>query len=328
MNRRRLLAALVVYGVCIADARAQREPKVWRVGFLAARTVTSLHADPIFHTFLPAMRELGYAEGRNLVIELRYAEGDAQRLAQLASELAKARVDVIVATGATAVRAAQKATSTIPIVMGTAGDPVGAGFVKSLARPGGNITGLTDVAADMGFKLLDVLLSAAPGIDSVAVLHNPTNPSHPAYVASLKEGAGSRGVRILQLAARSASEIEAAFAAMAKEKVRGLVALPDPVFNNRPQQIATLAAAYRLPCVSGYSRYVHAGGLMNYGPDFADNVRRAAAYVDRIFKGANPAEMPVEQSARFTLAVNLTAAKTLGLTIPQSVLIRADEVIQ
>ena len=328
MKRRRLLAALAALGACIPYARAQREGKVWRVGFLSARTVTSLNSDPIFHTFLPAMRELGYMEGRNLVVELRYAEGDPQRLSELASQLAKSRVDVIVATGATAIRAAQKATSTIPIVMGTVGDPVGAGFVKSLSRPGGNITGLTDVATDMGFKLLDVLLSVVAGLDSVAVLHNPANPSHPAYLASVQEGAGSRGVRVVPLAAGSAGEIEAAFGAMAKEKVRGLVFLPDPVFNNRPQQIATLAAAQRLPCVSGYSRYVHAGGLMNYGPDFSDNIRRAAAYVDRILKGANPAELPVEQSARFTLAINLTAAKTLGLTIPQSLLIRADEVIQ
>jgi putative ABC transport system substrate-binding protein len=328
MNRRTLLAAAAACALWMPAARAQREGKVWRVGFLAARRVDSLNSDPVFRTFLPAMQELGYVEGRNLAIELRFVEGDVARLDALAAELAKARVDVIVAAGATAVRAAQKASSRIPIVMGTAGDPVGAGFVKSLARPGGNITGLSDVAVDLGMKLLDVLQSAVPGLDRVAVLFNPANPSHPGYLASIDEGARATRVTVRRWPARNQTEIAAAFSAMAQDKARGVISLSDPVFNNHQREIAGLAARHRLPCISGFRQYVRAGGLMNYGPDFAHNFQRAAGYVDRIFKGANPAELPVEQSSRFELAVNLSAARALGLTIPPSLLVRADEVVQ
>ena len=175
-------------GLCVPLAQAQRQDKVWRVGFLAAREVRSIHADPVFRAFPGAMRNLGYVESRNFVIELRFAES-RERLDALAAELVALPVDVIVAAGATAVRAAQKATRTIPIVMGTAGDPVGSGFVRSLARPGGNITGLTDAASDMGFKLLDVLLTAVPGLDHVGVLFNPANPSHATFLASIDDGA-------------------------------------------------------------------------------------------------------------------------------------------
>jgi putative ABC transport system substrate-binding protein len=329
MNRRRVLATL---GACALGAPltclAQQQGKVWRVGFLAARHVDSPHSDRIFGAFVRGMRELGYVEGKNLVIEWRSAEGDYDRLAELAAKLVALKVDVIVAAGASAVRAAQKATTTIPIVMGTAGDPVGSGFVKSLARPGGNITGLSDVASDMGFKLLDVLLSAVPGLTHVAMLLNPGNPSHATFFASIQEGSRTTGAKILRLEARSVQEIESAFSTMAKENVGGVIALPDPLFNTHQRQIAELAAKHRLPCISGFRQYVHAGGLMNYGPDFAENFRRAAAYVDKIFKGAKPADLPVEQSTRFELAVNLKTAKALGLPIPGSVLVRADEVIK
>jgi len=329
MNRRRLLAAFGMYSLGAPLASfAQRPSKVWRVGFLSARRVESIHADVVFSGFSRGMRELGYIEGKNLAIELRSAEGNYERLAALAANLVDLKVDVIVAVGATAVRAAQKASSTIPIVMGTAGDPVGSGFVKSLARPGGNITGLTDVASDMGYKLLDMLLNAVPGLMHVAALLNPGNPSHPAYLASIETGARTAGAKILRLPARTEREIESAFSTMAKEKVGGVIALPDPLFGTYQRQIAELAAKHRLPCISGFRHYVHTGGLMNYGPDFAENLRRAASYVDKIFKGANPGDLPVEQSARFELAVNLKTAKALGLTIPGSLLVRADEVVE
>jgi putative ABC transport system substrate-binding protein len=329
MNRRKLLAALGVYSLGTPLASfAQRPGKVWRVGFLAARRVESIHSDVVFSGFSRGMRELGYVEGKNLAIELRSAEGNYERLAELAANLVELKVDVIVAAGATAVRAAQKASSTVPIVMGTAGDPVGSGFVKSLARPGGNITGLTDVASDMGTKLLDMLLSAVPGLTYIAVLLNPGNPSHATYLASIDEAARTAGAKILRLPARTEREIENAFSTMAKEKVGGVIALPDPLFNTHQRQIAELAAKHRLPCISGFRHYVHTGGLMNYGPDFAENLRRAASYVDKIFKGAKPGDLPVEQSTRFELAVNLKTAKALGITIPGSVLVRADEVVQ
>jgi putative tryptophan/tyrosine transport system substrate-binding protein len=328
MNRRTLLAAFVVYGVRPPIARAQRQAKVHRIGVLSARKVPSLDADPSFAAFFAGMRELGYVRGKDFVVEYRSADGDYERLPQLAAELVALQVDVILAAGGPTVAAAQKATTSIPIVIGTAGDPVGSGFVRSLARPGGNITGLTDVAADMGFKLLDTLLSAVPGLTHVGVLMNPGNPSHASYLASIDDGARRARVRVLRASARNAREIEAAFDLMVREKVRGAIALTDPAFNPELERIAALAARHRLPCISGHRQYVHAGGLISYGVDFAHNFHRAATYVDKILKGASPAELPVEQASRFELAVNLKAAKALGLSIPGAVLVRADEVVQ
>jgi putative ABC transport system substrate-binding protein len=328
MKRRTLLAALAAYSACPPLARAQRRAKVHRIGILSARKIPSLDADAQFAAFFAGMRELGYARGKDFVVEYRSADGDYERLPQLAAELVALQVDVILAAGGPTVAAAQKATRRIPIVIGTAGDPVGSGFVQSLARPGGNITGLTDVAGDMGFKLLDTLLSAAPGLSRVGVLVNPGNPSHPSYLASIEDGARRARVTVLRAAARNAREIGPAFDLMAREKVRGVIALPDPAFNPEQERIAALAAKHRLPCVSGHRQYVHVGGLISYGVDFAHNFHRAATYVDKILKGANPAELPVEQSSRFELAVNLKAAKALGLSVPGAVLVRADEVVQ
>jgi putative ABC transport system substrate-binding protein len=324
-----LLAALAGYGLCAPLARAQeRQSKVSRIGILSARKVPSLDADSQFAAFFAGMRELGYLRGKNLAVEYRSADGDYERLPQLAGELVALKVELILAAGGPAVAAAQKATNRIPIVMATAGDPVGSGFVRTLARPGGNITGLTDVAADMGIKLLDTLLSAVPGVTHVGVLANSGNPSHATYMNSIQDGARSAGARVLRTEARNERDIDAAFATMAKERVQGAIALTDPAFNTQQQQIAALAAKHRLPCISGHRQYVHAGGLMSYGPDFAHSFRRAAAYVDRILKGTNPADLPVEQSSRFELAVNLKTAKALGLSIPGALLVRADEVVQ
>jgi putative ABC transport system substrate-binding protein len=328
MNRRTLLAALALCGVCPPIARAQRQARVHRIGILSARKIASLDADPQFAAFFAGMRELGYVRGKDFVVEYRSADGEYERLPQLAAELVALQVDLILAAGGPTVAAAQKATPRIPIVIATAGDPVGSGFVRSLARPGGNITGLTDVAADMGFKLLDTLLSAVPGVSRVGVLMNPGNPSHPSYLASIEDGARRARVTVLRAPARNAREIEPAFDLMAKEKARGVIALTDPAFNPELKQIAALAARHRLPCISGHRQYVHAGGLISYGVDFPHNFHRAATYVDKILKGANPAELPVEQSSRFELAVNLKAAKALGISIPDAVLIRADEVVR
>jgi len=324
-----LLAALAVYGLYTPLARAQeRQSEVSRIGILSARKVPSLDADSQFAAFFAGMRELGYLRGKNLAVEYRSSDGDYERLPQLAGELVALKVELILAAGGPTVAAAQKATNRIPIMMATAGDPVGSGFVRSLARPGGNITGLTDVAADMGTKLLDTLLSAVPGVTHVGVLANSGNPSHATYMNSIQDGARSAGVRVLRTEARNERDIDAAFATMAKEKVQGAIALTDPAFNTQLQQIAALAAKHRLPCISGHRQYVHAGGLMSYGPDFAHSFRRAAAYVDKILKGANPADLPVEQSSRFELAVNLKTAKALGLSIPGALLVRVDEVVQ
>lgn len=231
-------------------------------------------------------------------------------------------------SGGASRRAAQQATTTTPIVIGTSGDPVGSGFVKSLARPGGNITGLSDIASDLGSKLLDLLLSTVPKLFHVAVLVNPDNSSHATILESIQAAAQSASVKIMPVRARTPQEIEKAFPLMAQENARAVIAAADALFNQQVRQIAELAAKHRLPSISGFRQYAEAGGLMNYGPDFADNFRRAAAYVDKIFKGAKPGDLPVEQSTRFELAVNVKTAKALGLTIPQTILLRADRVIE
>jgi putative ABC transport system substrate-binding protein len=328
MKRRTLLAAMGACGVVVRFAWAQQQGKLWRVGLLSASHVPSVASHWIWGSFLKGMRELGYIEGKNLVVEFRSAEDDYARLPKLAAQLVAANVDVIVVAGGQSVAAAQKATRTVPIVIATAGDPVGSGFVKSLARPGGNITGLSDVAADMGFKLLDTLLSAVPGLMYVGVLVNPVNVSHATFMRSIEDGARTKGLKIRSLEASTPGAIDSAFVAMAGGKVQGAIALPDATFNVRQAQIAELAARYRLPCISGFRQYVHAGGLMSYGPDFGDNARRAASYVDRIFKGAKPADLPIEQARKFELAVNLKTANALGLTFPGPLLARADEIVQ
>ncbi len=327
-TRRKLLIALGA-GLLAAPlvSLAQQQGKVWRVGFLAARHVDSLDSD-MFSAFPRGMRELGYVEGKNLMIEWRSAEGKYERLPELAVKLVQLKVDVIVAAGAPAISAAQKATTTIPIVMGTSGDPVGTGFVKSLARPGGNITGLSDISSDLGAKLLDLLRSTVPRLSHVAVLTNPGNSSHATILMSIQAGARSAGAKILHLAARTSQEIENAFSIMVRENARALIATADPFFNVQTRQIAELAAKHRLPSISGFLPYVEAGGLMSYGPDFSDNFRRAAVYVDKIFKGAKPGDLPVEQPIKFELLINRKTAKMLGLTIPQSLLISADKVIE
>jgi len=329
LNARRKLLIALGAGALAAPlgSFAQQQSKVWRVGFLAARHVDSLDSD-FFGAFPRGMRELGYVEGKNLVIEWRSADGQYERLPALAADLVRMRVDVIVAAGAPAVSAAQKATSTISIVMGTAGDPVGTGFVKSLARPGGNITGLSDITSDLGSKLLDLLLSMVPKLSHVAVLTNPGNSSHATILMSIQAGARTAGTNILYLTARNPQEIENAFSIMAQKNARAVIVTADPLFNQQVRLTAELAAKHRLPSISGFRQYVEFGGLMSYGQDFADNFRRAAAYVDKILKGAKPADLPVEQPTKLELFINRKTAKMLGLTVPQSLLISADKVIE
>ena len=327
MNRRGALLASCVLALVSIGALAQpKSGAPWRVGFLAAGASAGGESEN-YAAFVRGMRELGYAEGKNLVIELRDAQGDYLRLPALAEELVRLKVDVIVGGGAPAIGAAKKATSTVPIVMGTAGDPVRAGFIASFARPGGNITGLSDMNSDIGAKQLDMLLSVVPKLRHVAVLLNPGNASHAGLLESVQASARKGGITVTPVRARSAQEIEGAFGAMGRDRSAALLVGADPFFNQQSQQIAGLAAKGRLPSVSGYWKYVDAGGLMHYGPVYARNFHRAASYVDRIFKGAKPADLPVEQASTLELAVNLRAAKALGLDIQQSFLARADRVI-
>jgi putative ABC transport system substrate-binding protein len=326
--RRQLLFALGA-GMVVAPRTlfAQPRGKVWQVGFLTPQRRPDSFKTGIFGAFLNGMRELGYLEGKNLMLEWRFADGRYERLAGLARELVHAGVDVIVTLGTIGTAAAQKATTTIPIVMGSVDNPVGSGFVKSLARPGGNITGLSNIAVDVSPKLLEMLHAMVPGLSRVALLLHPDNTAHAGRLNSMESAGHRSGVTILALRARVPEEIERAFQAMAQSKVHGLVIARDTFFNEQSPLIAELAAKHRLASIAGVREYAEAGGLMSYGSSLLEYFRRAAVYVDRIFKGARPADLPVEQPAKLELLINRGTAKALGLQIPQSLLAIADEII-
>jgi len=327
VNRRDTVLSLVALCTAPLVSIAQQPGKIRRVGFLALRHIGTLDSD-FFGEFSRGMSGLGYMEGRDYVIDWRSADGKVERLADLASGLVQQKVDIIVVAGAQAVSAAQKATSAIPIVMGTAGDPVGSGFVKSLARPGGNITGLSDISSDVSPKLLDLLVGAVPKLSHVTVLVNPDNSSHVTLLKSIRAAAQSAGVTITPVTARNPQEIEAAFAAIGKPNNHALIMAADALFNQQSPQIVELCAKHRVPAISGYWRFVEVGGLMSYGQNFGDNFRRAAVYVDKIFKGAKPGDLPVEQPTKVEFRVNLRTAKALGLKLPKSFLLAADRVIE
>ncbi len=327
-RRRLLLAAGLLALGGSGYAHAQSERKVWRVGFLSARRRPALLDTDYYGAFPRRMHELGYVEGSNLTIEWRFADGDYERLPGMAAELAQSRVDVIMALGPPAIVAAKKATSTIPIVIVTSLDPVGAGFVASLARPGGNVTGLSNLGGDLGPKHLELLRAAIPALDRVAVLVNPANTAHAPILKDIQAAAQRAGMAVVPVEAQSPQEIESAFTAMIRERARAVIVVLDPFLIQQGVQIAAQAAKHRLPSIFTNREFAEAGGLMSYGQNQVDIYRQAATYVDKIFKGARPGDLPVEQPTKVELAINLKTAKTLGLTIPQSLLLRADEVIQ
>jgi putative ABC transport system substrate-binding protein len=317
VRRRRFLATL---GAVALDppAIAQAPAGARRIGLLWISATSRVEA------FREGLRELGWVEGQNVVIDYRSAEGRLDSLPDLAGELVRLKVDIIVAVATPAAAAAKNATPTIPIVMISVADPVGLGLVASLAHPGGNVTGLAYTSTSG--KELELLKEIIPEVRRVAILSNPGNTSNARAIRNIEATARSLAVQLQLLEARAPNEFDAAFAAMAKERVGALLVLADPVFYST--RLADLAARSRLPAAYGLRETVEAGGLMSYGPRSPDLWRRAAAYVDKILKGANPAELPVEQPTKFELVINLKTAKVLGLTIPQSVLLRADEVIQ
>ena len=275
------------------------------------------------------MRDLGYVEGQDLVIEQRYAEGSEERLHDLAAELVRLKVDVIVAAGSPAIRAAQHATRTIPIVMAAPPDAVAAGFVASLANPGGNITGLSWLGAVLPGKRLEILKETVPQSARIAVLANPAYEAYGTWMNNLTVAAQELGLQLHVLELHSADELDSAFAAMTREGADALLVLTDPArMYSLSGRIADLAAESRLPAMYDWREYVAAGGLMSYGPSLPDIHRRAATYVDKILKGAKPADLPVEQPMKFDLVINLKTAKALGLTIPPTLLFQADEVIK
>ena len=328
-NRRKLLIALGAAALASPlTPNAQPQTKVWRIGFLYLLSRQSAVDTGRYITFLEGMRELGHVEGKNLVIEWRFADGKSERLPGLARELVNLKVDVIVTAGTAATSAAQKVTTTVPIVMANASDPVGSGFVKSLARPGGNITGLSSISSDLSPKHLEMLRSMVPKLSRVAVMLNPGNSSHTAALKSVQAAAQRAGIKIVPVEARTPQEIENAFSVMARENAGAVIVASDSFFIQQRRQIAELSAKYRLPSISARREYVEAGYLMSYGQNSADNFRRAATYVDKIFKGAKPGDLPVEQPTKFELFINGKTAKALGLTIPQALLISADKVIE
>jgi putative ABC transport system substrate-binding protein len=321
-------AVLLLLATPLAAVTAQPREKVPRVGYLTAGSQSDQGRQRRFEAFRQGLRELGYVEGQNIAIESRWAEGKDNRYPALTADLVRLKVDVIVAVGGAASKAAQQATRMIPIVMSLVNDPLESGLVPSLARPGGNVTGISLMAPDLVGKQFGVLKEVVPKLSRVALLRNPANPASAAQLREAEAAARALGVRLQTLEARSPQEIESAFAAMTRERAGALVVLTDSIFTNQRRQIAALAAERRLPAVYGNSEHAEAGGLVAYSANFLDLERRAATFVDKILKGAKPGDLPVEQPTKFELIVNLKTAKALGLTIPPSLLQRADQVIE
>ena len=317
-----VVAAAVLYAVVLAEAQQAR--KIQRIGYISGRSGPG----PLDEVFKTALRELGYVEGQNITITYRWAEEKLDRLPTLAVELVQLKVDVIVTETTPAAQAAKKATTAIPIVMTLSGDAVGAGLVASLARPGANITGLTFIGTDVGSKLVEILKEMAPKTSRLAYLAHPELPPEAIAFKAMQPVARGLGMTIKLVEARSQNDFKGAFGEMKQARVDGLVVSPNVIYVQNRKLIADLAAQQRLPAIYGRSDFVDAGGLGSYGTSFPDLYRRAAVYVDKILKGAKPADLPVEQPTKFEFIVNLKTAKQIGLTIPPNVLVRADRVIR
>jgi putative ABC transport system substrate-binding protein len=328
MRRREFIAGLAGTAAWPLSGHAQQQAgKVPRIGYLGATSPSD--RPPLLDAFRQGLRELGWVEGQNIVIDYRFAEGSLDRLPGLAAELIGLKVDLIVSVGTQGVTAARNATGTIPIVMIGVRDPLGIALIASLARPGGNVTGVSgSPGLEIVAKQLELLKETVPKIRRVAILSNPANAYHQLAIREVSVAARSLGVRLQLLEARGPNEFDGAFAAMARERVEALLVVSDSIFNAHRARLADLAARSRLPAAYGIRESVEAGGLMSYGPSFLDFYRRSATYVDKILKGAKPADLPVEQPTTFELVMNLKTAKGLGLTIPQSLLRQADQIIE
>jgi putative tryptophan/tyrosine transport system substrate-binding protein len=325
MDRRAFIAIVAASVASRSRVTAAQKSQIARIGWLAIDPIPEL-----LTALWQGLREHGYFEQRNLAIEERYAHGRVERLPDLAAELVRLKLDALMTIGSAATAAAQHATTTLPIVF-VVGDPVAAGFVANLARPGGNLTGLAIIASELNGKRVELLKEAVPGVVRLAVLRDAstTATSTSSDWQAIEAAASKSAIQLLPaLNLRSADEFDAAFAAAVKDRVDGILVTSSSLFGARRLQIVTLAAKVRLPAIYEGRRFVEAGGLMSYGPHIVDMYRRAAIYVDRILKGATPADLPVERPTRFELAINLKTAKALGLAIPRSLLVRADDVIE
>jgi len=328
IDRRAFVAGAAALLAAPFAAGAQQAAKVARIGLLSLNVSASPH---VFEPFLQGLRDFGYVEGRNLAIEYRDAEGKPERLSALAAELVALKVDVIFAPGTPHALAAKQATTTVPIVFTGVTDPVTDGLVTSLARPGGNVTGLSFLALDLAGKRVELLKQAVPGVTRVAILRQPGGQGERTDTDILKAAevaARALGVRLQFVEARGPTDLDRAFSDMTKARAGALTGLGGSMFFNERRRLVDLAAKNRLPAVYPLREFVDAGGLMSYGPNMADSFRRAATYVDKILKGAKPADLPVERPTKFDLVINLKTAKALGLTIPPSLLQRADQVIE
>jgi len=329
MDRRSFVGALAG-GLLAAPmvARAQPQVNAYRIGILAGSSPTSPEAAHVWRGFFQGLRELGYVEGRNIVIEGRYYGDSIERLPNFAEELVRLKVDVIVVGAPPAPEAARRATSTIPIVLTNHNDPVGSGLVASLARPGGNITGVSLATPVLRGKQIQLLKDVVPALSSVAILANPAIPAHRVDVVELQVAARSTGVSLQTAEVQAPNDIAAAISSARDKGAGALLVLGGSMFFAYRAQIVEHAANSRLPAMYGVKEYAEAGGLMTYAPNLRDGFHRAARYVDRILKGARPSDLPIEQPTKFELVINVKTAKALGLAIPQSLLLRADEVIQ
>jgi len=328
MQRRHLILAALggLLGAPVA-VEAQPVAKMPRIAYPALNSAES--SRHTLEAFRQGLRERGWVDGQNIAIEVRYADGMVDRLPALIAELIRLKVDIIVTTSSATTQAAKEATRTIPIVMAVSADAVGEGFVASLAHPGGNVTGMTFLTGpEIAGKQLELLKALAPAASRIAVLTNPTNRAHLSLNRELQVASRSFEVQLQTVDARSPDQLDAAFAAMTKEHAAALIVVTDAIFVGQRRRIVNLAAASRLPAMYYQREFVDAGGLISYGANLSDMNRRAAIHVDKILKGAKPADLPVEQPTRFELVVNLKTAKALGLTIPQSIISRADEVIE
>lgn len=327
MKRRKFITLLG--GAVVAwplGAQAQEPARVWRVGILEIIARTSNARD--FNAFRQGLQELGYVEGKNLIFEYRSADGNNGRLPELASELVRLKVDVIVTRTTIAALAAKKATETIPIVMAASGDPLGFGIVASLARPGGNITGLSSVAAELTGKRMELLKDLVPTIVRISAIFNMANPIHVLEWSEVEKAASSLGIQSRLFDIRKREDIGRAFDAARDERADALLVGADTLTQLNRTFVIELAASHRLPAIYVWREFVDAGGLIYYGPSYPDLYRRAATYVDKILKGTKPDELPIQQPIKFEMVINLKAAKALGLVVPPSLLDRADEIIE
>src|ERR1700676_1018818 len=328
MKRRGFLAGLGAAAVWPLSARAQQAGKVWRIGALSgAARPARLEASP-YGGFLQGLQELGYLEGRNFIVEWRFAEAKPERYDEFAAELVRLKVDILLAAAPEAVRYFQKAGPRIPLVLTPSPDPVGNGFAASLAHPGGNITGLANSMDDSTPKQLELLAAAVANLTRLGVLANSSSPNFASVAKNLTAATQTKGLNLVMADARAADEFDAAFALLLRENVQAIMLASNVLFNLNRQRIAEFTTRNRLPSMFAVREYVEAGGLMSYGESFREFYRRAASYVDRIIKGAKAGDLPIEQPSRFYFTINLKTAKAIGLEIPASLLLRADEVIE